>query len=95
MLYARAEGAAAWALAFDAAGAAAFEFEELSELSELWQVAFAVEGGEHAGEVAERGDGGAQALADRFAVGRAAEVVVAAARSGRLGDDLDLAGGAA
>ena len=54
-------------------------------------VVFAAEGFEHADEVAGVGDGGAQAFADRFAAGAAAEVVVAAGAGG-LEDDLDFAG---
>ena len=56
---------------------------------------FPGEAGGHAGEVADRGDGGAEALAERFAAGAAAEVVVAAAGTGGLRDDLELAVGAA
>ena len=52
---------------------------------------FAVEGSEHAGEIVGRGDLGTQAAAERFPPGAAAEVVVAA-RPGRFGDELELAG---
>ena len=57
---------------------------------ERGEVLFAAEGGEHAREVADRGDPGSQPLADRLAGRRAPEVVVAAAGAGRLGDDLEL-----
>jgi hypothetical protein len=45
----------------------------------------------HADEVARSGDGGADAVAERSAVGADAEVFVAAG-SGRLEDDLDSVG---
>ena len=57
---------------------------------ERYAVLLAAEGGEHARVVVERGDRGAEAAAERFAAGAAAQVVVAA-RPGRLGDDLQLA----
>src|SRR6266545_1372888 len=76
--------------AFDLADEAALEFRERAELLEWRFVLFAAEGGEHAGEVADRGDSGAEASADRFAGGGASEVVVAPAGAGRLGDDLQL-----
>ncbi|MEJ7567987.1 MAG: hypothetical protein WKF41_06950 [Gaiellaceae bacterium] len=64
---------------------------EAAEGEELRHVGFAAEGGEHSCEVGGRRDRGAEALADRFSGRCAAEVVVAAARAGRLGDDLELA----
>ena len=68
---------------------------EAAEGDQLRHVGFAAEGGEHAREVGGRGDRGPQALADRLSCRRAAEIVVAAARARRLGNDLELARGAA
>ena len=42
--------------AFDSAAEAAFELAQSPELLELWQVVLAAEGGQHAGEIADRGD---------------------------------------
>jgi hypothetical protein len=53
-------------------------------------VVFAAEGFEPADKVAGVGDGGAEAFADRFVAGAAAEVVVPACAHG-LERDLDLA----
>ena len=75
--------------ALDAAGAGSFELGDASELHELRAVLLVGEGGEHAGEVADRGDGWADAAAEWFAGGGAAEVVVAAG-AGRLRHELQL-----
>ena len=48
--------------AFDLADEAALELGERAELLERRQVLFAAEGGEHAGEVADRGDPGRRPL---------------------------------
>jgi len=55
----------------------AFELDQAAGGLELLEVVFAVEGGAHAGVVGDQGDGGADAAAEWFAVGAAAEVVVA------------------
>lgn len=68
-----------------------FEVGEEAELADSFEVVVAAEGGAEAGQVADRGDLGSEAFAERFAVGGAAEVVVAAAAAGRLGDELELA----
>ena len=57
---------------------AALQVHEAAEAEESFGVVFAVEGAEHAGEVVGGGDLGAEPAAERFAVGAAAEVVVAA-----------------
>ena len=70
-------------LAFDAAGPSALELDEPSELHELGEALFVAQRGDHAGEVADRGDRGPDSPAERLAVGGAAQVVVAAG-AGRL-----------
>ncbi len=77
-------------LALDASDSSAVEVGEDAELAEGDEIAFTAEGGGHAGEVADRGDEGAEASAEGFAVGGSAEVVVAAAGAGGVGGDLDL-----
>src|SRR4051794_16838734 len=68
---------------FDAAAAAefaaeaAFEVHEAAEAEKSFGVLLAVEGAEHAGEIIGGGDLGAKAVAERFALGVSAEVVVA------------------
>src|SRR5215210_3774431 len=59
---------------------------EAAERQELRHVGFAAEVRKHPGEVGGRRDRRAEALADRFARRRAAQVVVTTARAGRLGD---------
>src|SRR3982751_5366776 len=76
---------------FEATAAAVLELDQSAHRSERREVLFAVERGEHAGVVVERGDGWAEAVAERLALGAAAEVVVAA-RAGGFRDDLQLTG---
>ena len=64
---------------------------EAAEGKELRHVGFTAEGGEHSCEVGGRRDRGPETPADRFSRRRAPEVVVAPTRTGRLGDDLELA----
>jgi hypothetical protein len=54
-------------LSLDAAGAGAFELGEAAELHELGDALLVLERGEHAGEVADRGDGGPDAAAEGLA----------------------------
>src|SRR6266545_679824 len=65
------------------------ELGEPAHVEQLGHVFFSAEGGEHAREVTDGGDGGAEPLADVLAGGGAAEVLVAASAGG-LGDNLQL-----
>ena len=76
-------------LPFEDAAEAELELDEQAELPELGEAVFVAEGAGHAGEVADRGDRGPKAAAEWLASGGASEVVVAATRAGRLGDDLE------
>jgi hypothetical protein len=68
----------------------AFELDQPADGLERFEVSLAVERGEHAGVVADRGDRGADAAAERFAAGSAPEVVVASG-AGWFGDELQVA----
>jgi hypothetical protein len=70
---------------------ASLERLEAAEGGELRSIGIAAERGEHSGEVGGRRYGRADAPADRLAPGAPTEVVIAAARTSRLDDDLQLA----
>jgi hypothetical protein len=70
---------------------AVLELGQDAELAERFEVLLAAEGGAHAGQIADRGDLGAQAATERLA-GGASQVVVATAGAFRGGNDLQLAG---
>jgi hypothetical protein len=65
-----------------ASDAGALELDQAADSAEGFLVAFAVEGGEHAGVVSERCDGWADAAAERLMAGAAAEIVVALGTGG-------------
>jgi hypothetical protein len=65
--------------------------EKTAEAKESFGVLVAVEGAKQAGEIVGGGDLRAEAMPERFAFGVAANVVIAA-RAGRLGHELELAG---
>ena len=79
------------AFAAPAAVAFAFEFDQAAEAEQGRQLFGLLEGAEHAGEVAGGSDLGADALAEWFAAGVAAQVVIAT-RPGRLWDEAQLTG---
>src|SRR3954463_9513780 len=78
------------AFAGPAAVAFAFELDQAAEAEQGRELFGLFEGAEHAGEIAGGGDLRADTLAEWFAAGVAAQVVVAA-RAGRLRDELQLA----
>src|SRR5439155_24031991 len=77
------------ALSLDDAVADELELDKAPELHELRDALLVAERGDHAREVADGGDGGSDAAAERLPVGGAAEVVVPA-RAGGLGHELQL-----
>jgi hypothetical protein len=70
---------------------ATIELHDVADAAEELAVLLAVQCGEHAGVVGDRGDLRSDGVAERFVLGVAAEVVETA-RAGRFGDDLQATG---